>query len=146
MNEREEPMGSTDDPSVLARQSSLERVTITGEDGRPREIGRIDSVHLGVEDHGVFTFNLGFDFGGTHQGIGHLVLGSPGANDGAGSWAAGAARFLFEVSRVIGNIATAKGHTVMVVRDDDGWNSKIVGIQPLVGGPVVIFEEALRDG
>jgi hypothetical protein len=51
MNEREEPMGSTDDPSVLARQSTLDDA-----DGRVEvcavisSMGKTLGVRLGEED------------------------------------------------------------------------------------------------
>ena len=32
------------------------------------------STHLGLEDHGIFTFNLDLDFGGYHQGVGGYAL------------------------------------------------------------------------
>lgn len=41
---------------------------------RQRELGTIDDVWSGVEDHGVLTCNIGVNFGGTHQGFGGLCL------------------------------------------------------------------------
>lgn len=38
---------------------------------------RIDSTWLGREDHGIFTFSLGLDFGDFHQGYGQYALDGP---------------------------------------------------------------------
>ena len=38
------------------------------------EEGVIEETHLGVEDHGIFTFNLAFSFPGSGQSFGNLAL------------------------------------------------------------------------
>lgn len=38
------------------------------------ELGKITSAVLMVEDHGIFTFSIGFDFGGMHQSFGGYSL------------------------------------------------------------------------
>lgn len=40
-----------------------------------RELGRIDETTLGTEDHGLLSFWLTIDFGGTCQGFGGYALG-----------------------------------------------------------------------
>lgn len=39
-----------------------------------RQLGKIDDVNLTIEDHGILTLQVGFDFGGTHQGFGGYCL------------------------------------------------------------------------
>ncbi len=39
-----------------------------------RQLGKIDDVNLTIEDHGILTLQIGFDFGGTHQGFGGYCL------------------------------------------------------------------------
>jgi len=39
-----------------------------------RELGKIDDVNLTIEDHGILTLQIGFDFGGTNQGFGGYCL------------------------------------------------------------------------
>ena len=43
---------------------------------------RIRETHLGFEDHGVFTFSLMLDYGGSSQGFGHIGLGTGGERAG----------------------------------------------------------------
>lgn len=111
-----------------------------------KQIARIDSTHLGYEDHGMFTVNLTFDFGGSGQGLGHLILAGskPSAKDEVG----------IRLLRAIMDACSArtwdevKGRNVYVLRDGpDEWTAKIVGIEPLPfnKGKRVIFQEVL-DG
>jgi len=39
-----------------------------------KELGIVKSTHLGWEDHGIFSFMIDFDFGGTGQGFGNYSL------------------------------------------------------------------------
>lgn len=39
-----------------------------------RQLGKISSVHFGFEDHGILSLCVNFDFGGSGQGMGHLIL------------------------------------------------------------------------
>jgi len=39
-----------------------------------KELGRIESTYLGYEDHGIFTFWISFDFGGSSQSFGGYAL------------------------------------------------------------------------
>lgn len=38
------------------------------------EIGKVRDVFFGIEDHGILTLNIDFDYGGSCQGTGHLCL------------------------------------------------------------------------
>lgn len=38
------------------------------------ELGRIEYTHIGFEDHGIFSWAIGFTFGGTAQGTGHYTF------------------------------------------------------------------------
>lgn len=55
------------------------------------ELGTVRSTFLGREDHGIFTFNLDFDFNGSGQGFGNIFLADTlpvlvSLIDFAGSW------------------------------------------------------------
>ena len=39
-----------------------------------KELGVITDTMLGIEDHGLFTFSIGFDFGTSSQGFGNVSL------------------------------------------------------------------------
>lgn len=41
---------------------------------RERLLGKVDSTFLGVEDHGIMSFMIRFDFGTIHQGFGNYAL------------------------------------------------------------------------
>jgi hypothetical protein len=43
------------------------------------ELGTVERAELGFEDHGIFGFNIAFDFGGSAQGTGWYSLESPHA-------------------------------------------------------------------
>lgn len=40
-----------------------------------KRVAKITKTFLGYEDHGIFTFALTLDYGGSGQGAGHIVLG-----------------------------------------------------------------------
>ena len=39
-----------------------------------RELGKVQSVRLEIEDHGILTLGVGIDFGGTFQSFGGYTL------------------------------------------------------------------------
>lgn len=128
--------------------SALGGLTITSNrDKFLREIGQIDRVHLGTEDHGLFTVELGFSFGAMHQGIGHLCLGSPNHSDGA-KWAPGGLALIHEITRICGraNFVDLKGALVLVLRESDQLHSRICGLQQLMGDEMVIFSQYFDEG
>ena len=106
-------------------------------------IAKIESTHLGYEDHGIFSFNVSFSFGGSGQGTGHYVIcseKSDSPNDVAGI-------------RIVKAIVDAcgvdqweklKGRTVFVLKEP-GWSGMIRGIAPLPteNGKRVVFKDVL---
>lgn len=40
------------------------------------ELGKIESTHIGFEDHGIFSVNVNFEFPGSSQGTGHYGFDS----------------------------------------------------------------------
>lgn len=111
-------------------------------DGLVPVIAKIDSTHLGIEDHGLFTLNLGFAYGGgTHQGIGHIVLDSPlKDSDGHFIRRQGTSIGCECIMRVLSACGVdtwekLRGRTVIVLRENGGWNAAIKGIAPLPTEP-----------
>ncbi len=45
--------------------------------GKSEELGIIEHTMLGIEDHGILSFMLTIDFGGTGQGFGGYALDKP---------------------------------------------------------------------
>lgn len=89
-----------------------------------REIAKIESTHIGIEDHGLFTVNVNFSGGSWGQGTGHIMLGEEAELLG---------RFVQGFIKAVGvdSWEGLKGRTVFVLRDGDSLASRIVGIENL---------------
>lgn len=97
--------------------SALERVN-----------AKITRTMLGWEDHGIFTFNLQFDFGGSSQGGGQLCLGnSKGIHALTGEVISG----ILKAAHVDSWEKLAGTH--VVVLKETGWSGTIRGIAPIIG-------------
>jgi hypothetical protein len=100
-----------------------------------KELGIIDRVFLGIEDHGIFALSIGVDFGGAHQSTGAFNL------QYAGSW-----RFVRDFLDLFGvhDILDIKGKTVFALYDSTLNNSYIRGFETpkFEGGRTLIFETA----
>lgn len=113
-----------------------------------REIAKVKTAHLGWEDHGIFTCWLDMDFGGAGQGIGLHSLDVP-KDDGSGRkrrvGTAYGMEYICRLMRACGVDEWSKlpGRHIYVLRDGEGWNSKVVGIEPLPmeSGEPFLFEE-----
>lgn len=116
------------------------RLTITSDsDAFIRELGKVSGWHIGTEDHGIFSFNLNFEFGDSVQGTGHYGLGS----DKHG-WVT--VRFLHELSRILGAMQDWNGSMVHVLRMEA--YGQIVGIETIPTARTyhrVIFKEVFGD-
>lgn len=100
-------------------------------------IGKVESTFLGIEDHGILTATVYFNFGGTAQGIEAIVLHVPGKPvDHAGSFIVGLLQ-AFGVN----NWNEVKGRTVWVQKEDEwGFITGIRPLEPEPGTPFVIKE------
>lgn len=94
-----------------------------------KEIGRVTGVRLGVEDHGILTLDVAFDFGGSGQSFGGIALdtwdpvkrrrvGTAAGND-----------YILRVLGVfgVGELAAIRGRVMYVIRD--GERGPIVGLE-----------------
>lgn len=83
--------------------------------------GKIDSTMLGYEDHGILSFNIHLDYGGSVQGFGGIVLGKENIIT------------LFKGMQRIGfeSWESLKGTLVRVERED-GYAGKIIGIGHII--------------
>jgi hypothetical protein len=113
-----------------------------------REIAKITSAFLGWEDHGIFTCVLMVDYGHSGQGIGQYALDGYDDESGRRIGTAFGTEFLMRLMRACGVQDWNKlvGRTVYVVKESDGWNAKVLGIEPLPTEPGerFMFDE-LRD-
>lgn len=102
------------------------------------QIARITSTFLGVEDHGIFTATIQVDYGGSAQGIGQYDLRGAGGS----TWLM---KFLAACGG--GTWESLVGRTILVLKEHDGWNSRVVGVEPLPfdDGEPFIFEDWEAD-
>jgi hypothetical protein len=101
-----------------------------------RKNAKITDTFLGWEDHGIFTFMLGLDYGGVHQGAGQLCLGNDkGVHARTGE-------LISAILRTVGVDQWEKlpGRYVIAICDE-GWNGLVRGIAPVLGGDDLIFAE-----
>lgn len=119
-----------------------------------RDIAKITSTMLGVEDHGILTCHLIVDYGGGGQSIGGYALDTPTHDEnGRFSGRVGTAygmEFVARVMRACGvdKWEDVKGRTIFVLQDladgEPSWGtSKVVGIEnlPTERGERFIFAE-----
>ncbi len=120
--------------------TSIKSVTA---DGYEADLGVIESIHLGKEDHGIFTFNLDFRFAGSGQGIGHLCIGSPGRDE----WNGEGLHLINDTLTVLGrnNLFEVKGKMVYVLRDPSDRTYKIIGLQQVLGDDRVIWADYFKS-
>lgn len=101
----------------------------------------IESTMFGWEDHGILTFSLGLDYGGTHQAAGCLSLsgGKPT------SYAYRGLELLADILRVVGvdEWEKLKGQPVVALFDNDGWNEPVRGLDNFLSTRQVIWADYL---
>lgn len=107
-----------------------------------REIAKIKSTFLGVEDHGMFSVNVGFtyDNGGSYQGTGHYALDRYDETLDRRVGSAEGMEFIIRLLNACGVSEWARlpGRTVFVLKDP-GFNGLIRGIEPLPTEPGAPF-------
>lgn len=107
-----------------------------------KEIAKITSTALGYEDHGILSSMLFVDYGGgTCQGIGGYSLDEP-THDADGKFlgrrgSAYGCEFIARTLKACGvdSWEKIKGRTIYVLKEDDRWGAKVLGIAPLPTEP-----------
>lgn len=99
------------------------------------ELGTVTSFDIGFEDHGIFAWNVGFDFGSGVQGTGWRGFGNGPDN----------ARPIKEVLTVLGlgRVALAKGARVYALRQER--YGPIQGLMNLDQDKYLLFWEMYKD-
>lgn len=101
-----------------------------------KELGIVEQADLGIDDHGIFGFNISFDFGGSHQATGWYALGNR----------SDAIERLLRFFHPYGHWKNIVGTHVFVHRDSP--YGKIIGLETLAfapGGTRVILLSELFD-
>jgi|SRR3972149_1296728 len=109
-----------------------------------KQIAKIESTFLGFEDHGIFTAWLTLDYGGSGQGVGlHTLSYNKDGHIGA----PGGINYIIRILKACGveEWGKLKGRTIYVIKEDDGWDAKVLGIGPLPteSGKDFLFDEVV---
>ena len=93
---------------------------------REREIknAKISSTMLGWEDHGIFTFSIGMDYGGSGQGFGQFTLDEPIKKNGEFMGRVGTAAGMDAIMKVLKVVGVEKWEALkgQVVRVDGDFS------------------------
>jgi hypothetical protein len=128
-------------------------------------IAKITHTRLGYEDHGLFDLSLCVDYGGSGQWIGGYCLDTPVWRDVDGSamhqrppgaegdmkrWGTSyGMEFIARTLRACGVTSWEKiaGRTIIVLKEHDGWNAPVVGIEnlPTEKGERFVFADLKRE-
>lgn len=102
------------------------------------ELGTVSSTHLGIEDHGLFTVSIMFDFGGSSQGLGHRMMGQDAEATGP---------FLKELLPIFKATTweELKGKKVFVIRDGSKYTSTIAGLVDVDQSKYIVFDDFFRN-
>lgn len=113
------------------------------------EIGRVKSVFLGIEDHGILTFMVMLDFGGSGQGFGTYTLDTYDHVKKRRVGTAFGCEALLRLIEFFGGttLDAAKGQAVIAVRDGVGLGSTIRKLKrlPCDGGAEYDIEAILAE-
>ena len=96
-----------------------------------RQLGKISSVHFGFEDHGILSLCVFFEFGGSSQGMGHLILSKYDKVKERQLGTAGGLDLVIQLLLLfkVDTLNQIKGRTAYALRDDGSWSSPIRGIE-----------------
>ena len=108
-------------------------------------IGKIGDTFLGIEDHGIMSFFLHFDFGGTGQGFGGYCLDTYDGGLKKRIGTAGGLDLILGILRACGveKWEDIKGKTMYALYDNDSYDQMIKGIKalPFESGGEFLIEE-----
>ena len=107
------------------------------------ELGKVKDTHIGMEDHGIFSVNVNFEFGGSVQGTGHYGTGENGEFLGV---------FVKNFLKLFGDYTTwedLRGKSVFVLREENNRFGMIRGFvsQDLTKHMIIrdVFDEFEKD-
>ena len=97
------------------------------------KIGRIKSTLFGVEDHGIMTFWLEFDFGSSGQSFGGYCLDTYSEKEKDRIGTAGGMDAIIQILKVCGveKWEDIEGKIMYALYDNDEYNELIKGIKGL---------------
>ena len=94
-----------------------------------RQLGKIDDVELSIEDHGILTLHVGFDFGGMHQGFGGYCMDTYNEETKHREGHACGTDFILRLLKTFGvsKLEDIEGKPAYALREKG--NQKIIGIE-----------------
>jgi hypothetical protein len=121
-------------------------ITINGENYKA-EFAKIDEVHLGFEDHGIYTVHIGWSMGSSHHGTGHLMLTHRDKDTGEHIINPRVGQFMIRMMQLFGNWDNIKGKECLALYPSEGhtFMNKAVGLAqlPTRGNKSFIFSDVL---
>ena len=107
------------------------------------ENAQIESTALEIEDHGIFTFMIHVDYGNSAQGIGGYALDGHDENLPYRPGHIKSIPFIRGFMEVVGvyKWEDLKGKYLRVIKEDDSFNAKVIGIQNITSDKKLIFKE-----
>lgn len=107
---------------------------------------KIGYTTLGVEDHGIMTFMLGLETDGSGQGMGGYALDSWSKEHEKRVGHPDSIMMIRDIIETVGvsNWEDLKGEYVRMVREDDSWNSRIIGIGHIVEDKWFYFSDYFK--
>jgi len=108
-------------------------------------IGKIKSTMLGIEDHGIMSFSLEFDFGGAGQAFCGYALDDYSEELKRRVGTAGGMDLMIGIIKACGvkKWEDIQGKTMYALYEKEGWGERIIGIKALPfeqGGTFLIKE------
>lgn len=103
---------------------------MTEEPQYERRLGKIELFNIGPEDHGIFTFLIMLDFGGSAQGFGTIALDTWDERRKRRVGTDAGLDCLIKLFALIGSPAEARGLHVYALRKPGAtWSDSIIGLQ-----------------
>lgn len=115
-----------------------------------KELAKIEDTFLGIEDHGIFTAQVFVKYGSFgSQGVGGYSLDAYKPEQKKRIGTAFGAEFIKRVLKVGGvdSWEKLKGRTIYVLRENEGFNSRVLGIEslPTEGNTSFVFDDLIAE-
>jgi hypothetical protein len=112
---------------------------------RTKELGKVDRVYFGGEDHGIWTISVQINFGGKVQSFGGVALDQWSEEDHRRIGTAAGLDLIIQLCRLFGvdQLEGLVGRPVYALRESPDWGALIVGLEtpPFDGGKRLLLSE-----
>lgn len=96
-----------------------------------QQLGKVESVMFGFEDHGILTFMIYLNYGGSCQGFGGYALDTYDKEKKRRVGTAAGTDLILKLLNLfkVSKLDDIEGRSVFALRDSDNWTSSIVGLK-----------------